>query len=124
MLARIVIFALATASMSALAADKVYFNAAVYTVDPNQPWVSAFAVENGEFVAVGTDSKVKALATEATRLVDMKGQFVMPGMIDSHTHPVRVIMMEDVLFRNDNFTPRTPAEFGEILKAYADANPN
>ncbi len=124
MLVRTLICVLALTSMNAMAVDTVYFNAEVYTVNPNQPWVSAIAVEDGRFVAVGSDSEVKALATKSTRMVDMEGQFMMPGMIDSHTHPVRVIMMEDVLFRNDNFIPRTPAEFGEILKAYADKNPD
>ena len=123
-LTRKLICALALTSTSALAVDAVHYNAEVYTVDPNRPWVSAFAVDDGQFVAVGSDSEVRALATESTRMVDMKGQFIMPGMIDSHTHPVRVIMLEDVLFRNDNFTPRTPAEFGEIVKAYADKNPD
>ncbi|USD67193.1 amidohydrolase [Vibrio sp. SCSIO 43136] len=116
--------ALAVIASQAHAVDTVYYNAEVYTVDSNLPWASAFAVEDGKFVAVGSDSEIKDLANKDTDLIDLKSQFVMPGMIDSHTHPVRVIMMEDILFRNDNFTPRTPQEFAEVLRAYAEKNPN
>ncbi|WP_158224659.1 amidohydrolase [Agaribacterium haliotis] len=111
-------------SSPASAVDSVYVNGQVYTVDATKPWVSAFAVDKGKFVALGSDSEIKKLAKKHTQLIDLDGQFVMPGLIDSHTHPVRVIMFEDILFRNDNFTHRTPDEFGEILKTYAQKNPD
>ncbi|MCP4818315.1 MAG: amidohydrolase family protein [Shimia sp.] len=113
-------------SLSAFAqtADAAYTNGQIYTVNQNQPLARAVAVKDGKFLAVGSNSEIEAFVGADTKQVDLDGQFVMPGMIDSHTHPVRVIMLEDVLFRNDNFIPRTPDEFGQVLKEYVENNPD
>ncbi|WP_299425910.1 amidohydrolase [uncultured Shimia sp.] len=111
-------------SVLAQTADTVYTNAQIYTVNQRQPWASALAIKDGKFLAVGSDSEIIALAGAETEKVDLGGQFVMPGFIDTHTHPVRVIMLEDILFRNDNFVQRTPDEFGQVLKEYVANNPD
>jgi predicted amidohydrolase YtcJ len=46
----------------------------------------AFAVKDGEFIAVGTTAKIKALSGKSTRQVDLKGATVIPGLTDNHDH--------------------------------------
>ena len=66
--------------------DVAYVNGKVYTVDPNFSVATAFCLSDDRFVAVGTDQEIRALCTPETRVVDLHGQVVLPGLIDSHLH--------------------------------------
>ncbi len=72
---------------AAYAADAIYINGNVITVDPSKPYAEAFAVTNGRFSAVGTTAEMRRLATPATKIVDLKGMTVTPGFNDVHLHP-------------------------------------
>lgn len=81
--------ALTLASMQAMAAaDLVLFNGKVFTAEPGQPLAQAVAVENGKILKVGSDAQIKALADADTQRIDLGGKVLMPGMIDTHSHPV------------------------------------
>ncbi len=67
-------------------ADLVILDGAVWTVNPDIPWAEALAVKNGKILAVGASKKIKKMAGDKTRVIDLKGDFVLPGFIDSHTH--------------------------------------
>jgi len=69
-------------------ADVIYRNAHIYTEDPGQPWAEALAVKGGKLLVVGTAADVQAVAGPATRTVDLEGRMVMPGIIDTHVHPM------------------------------------
>ncbi|MCP5092253.1 MAG: amidohydrolase family protein, partial [Gammaproteobacteria bacterium] len=69
-----------------VAADAVYVNAKVYTVDSDNSWASALAVTDGKIVAVGNDEDVMAHAGDATTVVDLDGRMMMPGIHDTHIH--------------------------------------
>ena len=73
---------------SMAAADLVLINGKVFTAEAGQPMVQAVAVENGKILQVGSDEAILALADDATRRVDLGGKVLMPGMIDTHSHPV------------------------------------
>lgn len=63
-----------------------YINGNVYTVDENMMRAEAFIVnDDGYFDAVGTTSEIQALAS-GMLIIDLKGEFVMPGMHDAHCH--------------------------------------
>ena len=80
---------LAFSSMEAMAAaDLLLFNGKVFTAEPGQPLVQAVAVANGKILKVGSDAEVKALADADTQLIDLAGKVLMPGMIDTHSHPI------------------------------------
>ena len=70
-------------------ADLILYNGRIHTVDPEKPQVTAVAVENGKFVAVGTDAEVMALRGAGTQVVDLQKRTVVPGLIDSHLHLIR-----------------------------------
>jgi predicted amidohydrolase YtcJ len=66
------------------AADLAIVNANIYTVNPAQPKAKSLAVKSGKIVAVG-DSVAAHIGT-TTRVIDLQGATVIPGLIDSHVH--------------------------------------
>jgi len=73
------------------AADTVYTNGRIYTVDEVQPWAEAVAIKDGKFLMVGSAADVKAVTGDGTEVVDLGGQFALPGIGDVHIHPALVM---------------------------------
>jgi predicted amidohydrolase YtcJ len=67
-------------------ADTIFTNATFYSVDVHDSVYTAMAVRDGAILALGAD--LTKYRGENTQLVDLKGQFVMPGIQDMHLHPV------------------------------------
>ncbi|MBM4037830.1 MAG: amidohydrolase family protein, partial [Planctomycetes bacterium] len=74
--------------------DLVVHNAKVVTVDAQFRIVQALAVKGDRIVAVGTNDEVLKLAGPATQRLDLAGKTVLPGLIDSHSHPLDAAMFE------------------------------
>ena len=74
--------------------DVILHNGRIVTVDDTFSIAQAIAIADGRIVAVGDDSDVRALAGERTRLTDLEGRTVLPGLIDTHTHPTGASMYE------------------------------
>ena len=72
----------------AQAPETVYSNGFIYTVNPEQPTAEALAVRDGKIVAVGGNDEVQALVADTTRVVDLEGRMLMPGIHDMHAHPM------------------------------------
>jgi predicted amidohydrolase YtcJ len=66
--------------------DAIFYNGKIITVDSGFTIQQAFAVRGDLFVAVGADAAIQALAGENTRLVDLRGSAVIPGLSDNHDH--------------------------------------
>ena len=85
-------------SMSVLAtndpADLFVHHAKVVTVDSQFRIAEAFAVRGERIVAVGSDDEVMKLVGPKTQVLDLKGRTVLPGLMDSHTHPTGAAMYE------------------------------
>ena len=67
--------------------DLVVINARVLTSDAAAPRAEALAVKHGRFMAVGSSSDVRNLASSRTTIVDAERMTVVPGFIDAHSHP-------------------------------------
>ena len=67
-------------------ADLAFVNGNIYTVNENQPWVSAVAVRDGRIVAVAEDSLGAEYLGATTEIVDLEGRYMMPGLIEGHAH--------------------------------------
>ena len=67
-------------------ADLVFTNGRIYTLDRKRPWASAVAVKGGRIIAVGEPADVSGLSGSFTRVVDLKGAMMMPGIVDVHAH--------------------------------------
>jgi predicted amidohydrolase YtcJ len=66
--------------------DAIFYNGKIITVDSGFTIAQAFAIRGDQYVAVGTDAAIRPLAGANTRLVDLKGASVIPGLSDNHDH--------------------------------------
>ena len=71
-------------------ADMVLLNGKIVTMDSEESIADAVAVKYGRLLKVGSNKEVKGLAGESTRVIDLKGKCVIPGLIDSHCHMMNV----------------------------------
>lgn len=69
--------------------DLILHNGRISTLDPFEPEVSALAIRDGVVAAAGTDRDVLAERAPSMRIVDLYGRRAIPGLNDSHTHPIR-----------------------------------
>ena len=66
--------------------ETILYNGKVLTVDPADSVQEAIAIIGDRILAVGTDEDILHLATPATRLLDLNGRTVIPGIVDIHAH--------------------------------------
>ncbi len=69
-------------------ADLVFQNGQIYTVEATSPWVEALGVKDGKIIALGNTTQSNNWIGEDTKVVDLKGKFMMPSFGDAHVHPV------------------------------------
>ena len=75
-------------------ADLIVHHANVVTVNARFQIAEAFAVRGERIIAVGADDEVLKLVGPKTQVLDLNGQTVLPGLMDSHTHPTGAAMYE------------------------------
>jgi len=81
------LFASAPASIQpSQTADLIFTNGNVYTVTEKRPHAQAIAVKGDRIVFVGTNAAAKRFQGKNTRVVDLKGATVLPGLADAHAH--------------------------------------
>ncbi|MBS0612839.1 MAG: amidohydrolase [Proteobacteria bacterium] len=98
-------------------ADLLLLHGAIYTVDQEHPWAQAVAVRAGKIEFVGSDAAAAAYRGSATQVVDLKGRFAMPGLVDIHEHPV-MGGLKTLYECNFPFTAK-PADIAAAVKACA-----
>jgi predicted amidohydrolase YtcJ len=74
------------AVVKAGAADLVLEGGVIVTLDDARPRATAVAVKAGRIVAVGDAADVKPFVGKATRVIDLAGRMVVPGLTDAHVH--------------------------------------
>ncbi|MBA4407075.1 amidohydrolase [bacterium] len=67
-------------------ADMVLINGIIATMDDTAPEVNAVAIDGDKIIALGPDDVIKKYIDSSTRVIDLKGKFVMPGFNESHAH--------------------------------------
>ncbi|MBT71857.1 MAG: amidohydrolase [Gammaproteobacteria bacterium] len=103
------------------APDYVVLNARVFTVDDDQPQAEAFAVKGDRFIAVGSSSDIRNLASSRSEIIDAEGMTVTPGFIDAHSHPSGAGVNELVQVNADL---RSIAEIKQALQQRAQITPD
>src|SRR6266704_2181246 len=71
------------------AADLILHHGLFTTLARTHPTATAVAIKDGRFLAVGRDSEIMRLVGTKTRVIDLKGRRVLPGLIDNHLHIIR-----------------------------------
>ena len=103
------------------AADLLFVNGAVYTVDAARTWAQAVAVRGDRIVAVGSDDDLGELRGTSTEVVDLGGRMLLPGFQDAHVHPVSGGI--DML-QCDLHDLGTKQEYLDAIAAYATSHPD
>jgi len=132
MLARrsIVIFCAAVAvilSGRTLATDTILIHGHIYTGNPKAPWVQALAISRTSIEAAGTDEEILARKQSQTKVIDLQGRTVIPGISDSHVHMWFGGLELNGLNLSSpqgTITPDDPEKFVDKIKAYAAEHPN
>jgi predicted amidohydrolase YtcJ len=78
--------AMAISGASAQPAETVFVNGRVFTADGSSAHAQGFAIRDGRFVAVGSSDAMRQHVGAGTRIVDLGGRFVTPGLADGHLH--------------------------------------
>jgi predicted amidohydrolase YtcJ len=110
-----------TTAAPAKSADLVIEDAKVYTVDSDKPWAEAIAIKNGEIVYVGTTAGAKEFKGDQTKVLDLDGKMVMPGMMDNHNHAHAYV---SEMFSLALYGKSTLEEYQAALKAYLEKYPD
>lgn len=107
------------------ASDLILLNGKVYTAADRGKWAEAVAITGDKIEAVGSAADVLKTKTAKTKMVDLKGRMVIPGITDNHTH----IWFGSLALTNlnlstpeSNINDTTPELFVAKLKAYAAAH--
>jgi predicted amidohydrolase YtcJ len=79
-------FLISCSSEKAEPADLIFINGIVYTVNEDQPTAEAVAVKDGMILAVGTTEEIEKHRAENTEVIDLKGETMTPGLVESHAH--------------------------------------
>ncbi len=104
-----------------LAPDLVLVNGRVLTQDDKVPAAEAFATKGGRFLAVGDTRDVSNLIAQGrTSVIDAAGMTVLPGFIDSHSHPSGVGLSE---LKNVNTNLGSIARIQQVLRERANRTP-
>lgn len=83
-----------TVRATAQAPELILHGGKIITVDEQFSIAAAIAIREGRIISVGTNNTVLGLAGPESQLVDLKGSSVLPGLIDTHTHPLGAAMYE------------------------------
>ena len=77
---------------SAQAPDTILINGKIITLDSRSMVAMGLAVRDGRITATGSTDDVRKLAGPSTRVIDLRGRTVIPGLIDSHLHAIRAAL--------------------------------
>jgi predicted amidohydrolase YtcJ len=95
----------------------LYTNARIYTAADETTWAAAMVTNGSGIEFLGSEEKALPQVDDATRRVDLNGAFVLPGLIDTHTHPGLVAALQE---DDDESMTALPMSSKEDLYAYLE----
>ncbi len=103
------------------AADTVFTNGSVYTVDKNRNWAEAVAVKADKIVYVGSSEGAKAYIGSKTQVIDLQGKMLLPGFFDAHAHASETVKQ---LYQVNLFGLETVDDYLKAIKQFISDHPN
>jgi predicted amidohydrolase YtcJ len=85
-------------------ADMIFYGGDIVTMNKSQPTAEAVAVQDGKIIKVGSLSKLKAVQGQDTKLINLNGQTLMPGLVEPHVHIMGTAFSEEIFLNLSNFT--------------------
>jgi predicted amidohydrolase YtcJ len=70
------------------ATERVFFNASIFTGEPEHPYAEAVAIRADKIVTVGSRAEVAKWVGATAESIDLHGKWLLPGFIDSHIHTI------------------------------------
>ena len=123
---RLLFTSLVLMSSLALAAtsapDTVLFNGKIFTSNVQRPYAQALAIKGERIAAVGGSSEIKLLADHSTRMIDLGGRTVIPGINDAHDH-LYAFPPQRMDIHLEGFDPSWSEVQSEVKKALEKAPP-
>jgi predicted amidohydrolase YtcJ len=104
-----------------VAPELILHSGHIATLDPSNPTANAVAITAGRFSNVGVANEVVPLAGQHTRVIDLKGRQVLPGLIDNHIHIIRGGLNFNMELRWDGI--RSLSDAMSMLKRQAAITP-
>ena len=100
-------------------ADTILTNGVVYTIDEENTVAQAVAIKGDKILFIGSDEDAKAYIGPDTKVVDLKGKVVLPGMIDTHVHRAGTALTElyDIYLYEETTKEDTLAAIKEFIVA-------
>lgn len=109
-----------TSAATSQVADTIFYGGPIVTVNNKNEEVQALAVQGGKIVAVGKkDTVIKEWKATTTKVVDLKGQTLMPGFVEPHIHILMTAITEEMWLNLSNFSDQydTLETLSQKLKA-------
>ena len=109
----------------------IFYGGPIITINNNQPLVDAVGIEGEKIITVGTLDKVKNEMNGDFDLIDLKGKILLPGFIESHMHPISLLLflvnvdlsackslaeLQDIISKSAKQKPQDELIFGHSLK--------
>jgi predicted amidohydrolase YtcJ len=101
------LLSLSAAAQGAGTADTILINGKIATVDDRFTMAQALAIKDRRVIATGSNDAVRKHAGASTKVIDLKGRTVIPGLIDNHSHWIRAAEHDELRF--DGVTTRAQA---------------
>ncbi|MEO5925750.1 MAG: amidohydrolase [Bryobacteraceae bacterium] len=89
---RLVLALSAAVFLHAQPPETILINGKILTVDARNSIQQALAIRDGKITALGTTAAIRPTAAPSTRIIDLGGRTVIPGLIDSHMHAIRAAL--------------------------------
>ncbi len=102
-------------------ADTILHNGRITTLDKTTPDANAIAIKDGKVLATGSEADIMGLRNGKTKMVDLEGRRVIPGLNDSHTHLIRGGLNFNLELRWEGVP--SVADALRLLKEQADRTP-
>jgi predicted amidohydrolase YtcJ len=85
-------------------ADAIFFGGDILTMNPAQASAEAVAIQGGKIMKVGSLASLKSLQGADTKLINLNGQTLMPGLVEPHVHIIGTAFSEEIFLNLSNFS--------------------